>query len=206
MTTRDRILDEALKLFSVNGFEGVSVREIARAVGIKESSLYNHFKNKQAIFNAIVEQRRQETIAYFTEHELINHFKEEDMSQYIGISEEVLLAASMGIFEYYFADEKVVQFRRMLTIEQFKNEKMTKTYRELTIEAALSFQTKVFEMLVESGSFIQGDPEIIARQFFAPFFMLFYEFDNNAEGSELAREVVKKHVLQFAKLYGRRHD
>lgn len=206
MTTRDRILDEALKLFSVNGFEGVSVREIARAVGIKESSLYNHFKNKQAIFNAIVEQRKQETIAYFTEHELINHFKEEDMSQYIGISEEVLLAASMGIFEYYFADEKVVQFRRMLTIEQFKNEKMTKTYRELTIEAALSFQTKVFAMLVESGSFIQGDPEIIARQFFAPLFMLFYEFDNNAEGLELAREVVKKHVLQFAKLYGRRHD
>lgn len=79
----------------------------------------------------------------------------------------------MGIFEYYFTDEKVVQFRRMLTIEQFKNEKMAKTYRELNIEAALSFQTKVFEMLVESGSFIQGDPKIIARQFFAPLFKLY---------------------------------
>lgn len=203
MTTRDRILDEALSLFSINGFEGVSVREIARAVGIKESSLYNHFKNKQDIFESIIEQRKQETITYFTAHEMIDHLKEDKMMQYIGITEEALLTASMGIFEYYFTNEKVIQFRRMLTIEQFKNEKMTKAYRELTIDAALSFQTKVFEMLVKKGEFIEGDPAIIARQFFAPIFMLFYEYDNTEEGLTAAREIVRKHVLQFAKLYAK---
>lgn len=54
MTTKEQILEEALKLFSVKGYDAVSVRDILRAVGIKESSLYYHFKNKQDIFDTIV--------------------------------------------------------------------------------------------------------------------------------------------------------
>lgn len=53
MTTKDNIIEQALRLFSAKGFEAVSVRDIARAVGIKESSLYYHFKNKQDIFDTI---------------------------------------------------------------------------------------------------------------------------------------------------------
>ena len=47
---------EALNLFSVKGYDPVSVRDIAYAVGIKESSLYNHFKNKQDIFDSILRE------------------------------------------------------------------------------------------------------------------------------------------------------
>ena len=50
-----RILDKALALFSTQGYDSVSVGEIAKAVGIKAPSLYNHFPSKQAIFDAIVE-------------------------------------------------------------------------------------------------------------------------------------------------------
>ena len=53
--TKQRILDKALELFSRDGYEAVSVGEIARAVGIRAPSLYNHFASKQAIFDAIVE-------------------------------------------------------------------------------------------------------------------------------------------------------
>ena len=56
MTTKERIIDQALDLFSRKGYDGVSVRDISGAVGIKESSLYNHFKNKQDIFDTIVEE------------------------------------------------------------------------------------------------------------------------------------------------------
>lgn len=55
MGTREKILEEALTLFSQKGYNGVSVREIAGAIGIKESSLYNHFANKQEIFDQTVE-------------------------------------------------------------------------------------------------------------------------------------------------------
>ena len=47
MTTRDKILDEALTLFAENGYDGTSVEEIAEKVGIKAPSLYNHFKGKR---------------------------------------------------------------------------------------------------------------------------------------------------------------
>ena len=53
--TKQKILDKALELFSTQGYDSVSVGEIAKAVGIKAPSLYNHFPSKQAIFDAIVE-------------------------------------------------------------------------------------------------------------------------------------------------------
>ena len=54
--TKSRILDEALTLFSIHGYDAVSVGEIAQAVGIKAPSLYNHFAGKQAIFDAILHE------------------------------------------------------------------------------------------------------------------------------------------------------
>ena len=59
ITTKERILEEALKLFSVSGFEGVTIRNIADAVEIRNSSLYKHFSSKQEIFDAIVEKAKE---------------------------------------------------------------------------------------------------------------------------------------------------
>ena len=56
MNTKEKIIYEALNLFSTKGFDAISVRDIAKAVGIKASSLYNHFKNKQDIFDTIIEK------------------------------------------------------------------------------------------------------------------------------------------------------
>lgn len=55
MSTKDRILDEALTLFSENGYDGTSVEQIAEKVGIKAPSLYKHFKGKEDILNAIID-------------------------------------------------------------------------------------------------------------------------------------------------------
>ena len=53
--TKQRILEKSLELFSTKGYDAVSVGEIAKAVGIKAPSLYNHSPSKQAIFDAILE-------------------------------------------------------------------------------------------------------------------------------------------------------
>ncbi len=52
--TRDTIFKTAVVLFSRKGYHGTSVRDIAREVGIKESSLYNHFNGKEAILDGIL--------------------------------------------------------------------------------------------------------------------------------------------------------
>jgi AcrR family transcriptional regulator len=54
-TTRQRILDTSMELFSAQGFAGTSVRKIAREVGLTQSSLYNHFASKDAIFDALID-------------------------------------------------------------------------------------------------------------------------------------------------------
>ncbi|RAK11738.1 TetR family transcriptional regulator [Halanaerobium saccharolyticum] len=51
VSTREKILNEALELFAENGYHGTSMREIAKAVGIKGSSIYNHFSGKEEIFS-----------------------------------------------------------------------------------------------------------------------------------------------------------
>jgi AcrR family transcriptional regulator len=47
--TRREILDAALDLFAAGGYFGTSMRQIARAVGVRESALYHHFPSKDAI-------------------------------------------------------------------------------------------------------------------------------------------------------------
>lgn len=48
-STKQEILDAALELFSVQGYEATSISQLAEAVGIRKASLYSHFENKQAI-------------------------------------------------------------------------------------------------------------------------------------------------------------
>ena len=51
---RERILEKATRLFVANGYAGLSMREIAQAVGVSKAGLYYHFKDKQALFMAIL--------------------------------------------------------------------------------------------------------------------------------------------------------
>ncbi len=54
LTTREKILDVAIDSIARRGFEAVSIRDIAREVGIRESSIYNHFKSKYEILDTII--------------------------------------------------------------------------------------------------------------------------------------------------------
>ena len=52
--TRQAILDAALDLFAEKGFFGTSLRDVAAAVGVRESALYNYFPGKDALFDALL--------------------------------------------------------------------------------------------------------------------------------------------------------
>ena len=49
MNNKEKIFEKSIALFSEYGYDGVSIRKIASAVGIKESSIYNHYKSKESI-------------------------------------------------------------------------------------------------------------------------------------------------------------
>jgi len=54
-STKELIFESAIKLFSTRGYQGASMRDLAKDVGIKESSLYYHYPSKTAILEAILE-------------------------------------------------------------------------------------------------------------------------------------------------------
>lgn len=63
-STRDIILDSAERHFAERGFDGVSVREIAADSGLKnQASLYHHFQNKRALYEAVLQRGIEPIIA-----------------------------------------------------------------------------------------------------------------------------------------------
>lgn len=206
--TKEKILSEALNLFSVKGYEPVSVRDIAYAVGIKESSLYNHFTNKLDIFDSIINEYSKRTELFFNQLQLTGEDQqfrvdERTVEMYKNMTQQQFLAISSIIFDFYFADEINVKLRKMLTIEQYRSPEITKLFRELSFEGSLNFQASLFAALIQAGCFIDTDPYMMALAFFSPIFLIFYKFDNDIESLNAAKDLFEKHVMHFHEVYSK---
>ena len=207
MTTREKILSAALDLFSVKGYDPVSVRDIASAVGIKESSLYNHFKNKQDIFDSILAEYSGRWEAIFSQTQLTGDDKqfvvdERTVSMYQNMTTEQFAGMAGVIFDYYMTDEVNVKFRRMLTIEQFRSESIAELFRNISFNDSIEFQAKLFEALINEGCFIKTDPYVLALEFFSPIFLIFYKYGNDPESLKEAKALFLRHIDHFNRTYG----
>lgn len=169
--TKQKILEAALELFSRRGFEAVSVRDIAGEVGIRESSLYNHFRNKQEIFDTLVELCWKKAENYFRAHSL-PFSTEDDCSVFAARDLDRLAEPVSQVFRYFFEDPWNIRFRRLLLLSRFTNDRAEKLYKKLFLEYPLDFQKKLFAGLVEAGEFREGDPETLALEFYGPVYLL----------------------------------
>ena len=120
--TKEIILFESLKLFADKGYDGVTVRDIAEEVGIKQSSLYKHYKSKQEIFDTLVDKMQSHFRDASTYFRLPNGEVQEMAREYATGGNEVLKKISSEIFHFYLNDPYASQFRKMLSIEKYKNE------------------------------------------------------------------------------------
>lgn len=197
MTTKEKITETALELFSRHGYGGVSVRDIARAVGIRESSLYNHFENKRAIFDEIVDFCLQQSEAYFRQSAL-PFDQDDDASVYRGIGMQELQELIEQTFRFFFDDPWNVRFRRLLLVSQYEDPRCRELYRRLYREQCIQVQAHIFSALMESGELRREDPLAVAAEFYGPVFMLLHTCDSFEEASPH----IRTHVEQFAKNYG----
>lgn len=160
MTTKERILYESMKLFSVNGFEAVSIRTIAKEVNVTNSALYKHFATKQAIFDALVDFCKERYLGRCTEAVNVEIRGIEQMKE-----------VCIGMFRYQTQDEWIVMFRRMLLLEQFKNPKMADIYHEFFLEIPMNRQCEIFQELIRQGLMKDREPKVLAMELYAPFYM-----------------------------------
>lgn len=198
MNTKEKIIYEALNLFSTKGFDAISVRDIAKAVGIKASSLYNHFKNKQDIFDTIIEK--------YSEHvnKLLEYVKVDSsidgitLNKLNWLSDEQFLNKSLVLFKFYLQDEYIVKFRKLLTIERFNNSKIANLYNKIFIDNILNFQSRIFEILIKSNILINKDPYTLALQFYSPVFLMFYKCETITDNELM---YLRKHISEFKDTY-----
>jgi AcrR family transcriptional regulator len=199
--TRELILERALELFSVKGYQGVTVKEIARAVGIKDSSLYKHFIGKQEIYDTLLgrmNEKFEETVAFY-------HLPQGDISE---VAKEYgrgnlvwLKRACEAVFLFFLKDPQASKFRKMLIIEQYQNKDAAQTLHSWFLDNAMAFQTSLFAEMMRQGYYREGPPQAVALQFYAPFFMLLCQYDTLPGKESEALGLLMEHIEQFASVY-----
>ena len=203
MNTKKRILDEALTLFSENGYGNVYVAQIAEAVGIKAPSLYKHYKSKQDIFNAILDEMKK---SYEKQASMLNISGEDAVSDaevYSDIGEDELVRMATGLFLYFLHDDYAQKFRKMLTIEQFRDSELAHLLTKEYADDPLSYQSAMFSMLCEKGVLRKYDPDVMALHFYAPIYFLLTVCDREPQRETESTELLKRHIRQFSRVYGK---
>lgn len=202
--TKQKILDKALELFSSQGYDSVSVGEIAKAVGIKAPSLYNHFPGKQAIFDAIVESTAAQYEADTDKIDIHVQNAKQDIPVFTEITADALFEKVRQIFEYSLHNETISRFRRMMTIEQFRSPELAALYSRRYVERILRYHAGIFRALITSGEICAEDPDTLAMMYVSPVLTLIGICDRQPEREPECLERLQNHVqLFFRMVHGR---
>lgn len=201
MTTKEQITDEALNLFSRRGYKGTSVKSIADAVGIKDSSIYKHFKSKREIVDAIVEQMQKRMEEMSVRIGLPSNEREQEAVFFGSLSIEGLQNLSREVFLFYLQDEFMSRFWRFATMEQYQDPAIYNIFRNLFMEQSITYQKTLFQEMIRQGIFHHGDPEIMALHFYAPIFFLLCKYTERNDQVEEALEILNRHIAEFSRNY-----
>ena len=196
--TTHEILEAALELFSVQGFEATSIAQIAGAVGIRKASLYSHFENKQAILDALV----QEVLEQYEEHSLFARADWEKDAGSLPQTPDDAVQMIQGQIRYILHDPAISRARKMLVIEQFQNPKLAKLQTKQNYSDVLGYFTGLIKCLIQKGVLAEDDPEIMAAQFCLPISVWINLCDREPEREQEVMGLVERHIRQFFRIYG----
>lgn len=203
MNTKQRIMKAALTLFSEKGYHAVYVGDIAEAVGIKAPSLYKHYKSKQDIFNAILEEMKSSYEEQAFKFSMNGNDAVQDASLFAAVSEDTFVQMGIGLFQFFLHDEYASMFRKMLTVEQFHDKELSHLYSKQYVDDPLSYQSSIFTLIAADNVFRNAKPDIMALHFYAPIYMLLTVCDRQPEREKEALQLIEEHIKQFHSIYGR---
>ena len=198
--TKQRILDKALELFSAQGYDAVSMGQIAAAVGIKAPSLYNHFPGKQAIFDALVASTAAQYEADTDKLDIHVQNAAWDIPAFTEITEDALFEKVRQIFEYSLHNETISRFRRMMSIEQFRSPELAALYSARYVERVVRYHAGIFRALIAAGEIAAEEPEALAMLYVAPVLTLIGVCDRQPERESECLQKLRPHVRLFFRM------
>lgn len=198
--TKQKILDAALDLFSIQGYEATSISQIADSVGIRKASMYSHFGSKKEILDALVET----TLEQYDRHSIFTRADWDDpdfTKDKHDITPDSALRMIVGQMRYILHDPQISKSRKMLTIEQFRNPKLKALQTKQNYTDVMRYFTGLVGFLIRRGKLIRDDPEIMAAQLCLPISVWINLCDREPIREEEVIGLIERHVKQFFEMY-----
>ncbi len=190
--TAENILIAALGLFARDGYEAVSVSQIAGALGMAKSALYKHYKNKRDIFDSIVERMRCADAAHAKAYDVPVDALTEADSAYQALPLDSIRAFAEAQFRYWTEDAFAARFRKMLTLEQYRSPEMARLFRQHLSAGPLQYTEDLFFGLLHD----RAEARRLAVRFYAPMFLMYSVYDG-ADDKRAATKMLTEHFDRF---------
>lgn len=193
-TTKEKILLTSLKLFAKDGYEAVSISKISGELGMAKSALYKHYKNKRDIFDSIINRMDELDYERAREYNMPDGNMDEIIKEYRNISTDKIRIYTEAQFKHWTEEEFSSLFRRMLTLEQYRNQEMSDLYQKYLVSGPIDYMTYLFAGITGK----KEEAKQLAIEFYGPIFLMYSLYDNKREGDDLT-EMLKNHVERFSK-------
>ena len=191
--TKERILTAALELFSQKGYEGTNIRELSASLGLVKSGIYKHYESKEDVWNALLDRM----IAYYGER-----FGSAEHVPPVPESLEGLVEMTMQMVHVTVHDNLIVMTRRLLYIEQFRDERARDLATKHFLTGLTEMFTPVFSGMMDKGLIRRDDPSMLAFAYTTPISALIHLCDREPEKTEEAMEKIRAFSRHFVRVYG----
>ena len=196
--TKERILETALELFAQSGYLGTSMSDIAARLGITKAALYKHYAGKHEILDRIVQRMNELDAARAAAYEMPGAAPEGFAQAYLNTPLDRIRAYSTAQFDHWTREPFSANFRKMLTLEQYRDARLAQLYQENLASGPVKYMAAIFRPLTDSDETAMQ----LALDFYGPMYLLYSVYDGAADQSAVA-PMLEAHIDRFiAKIEG----
>lgn len=159
ISNKDKIFDVSIDLFSEFGYDGVSIRQIAGEVGIKESSIYNHYRSKESILDSILD--------YYISEMVKEEIPLDKAVENMDVSFDYFYMAGLETYISKLAEPRMMKITRIILIESYHNDKIKNYLKTSIIDDAIAGWIALFEAMKQKEIIRKDcDSKQLAQSFF----------------------------------------
>ena len=190
--TKERIIDVALELFAQSGYLGTSMSDIAKQLGITKGALYKHYTGKQEILDSIVDRMNKMDYERAEEYEMPETAPDGFAEAYLHTPIEKIRAYGMAQFDHWTKESFSSNFRKMLTLEQYRDPKLKQLYHDYLATGPTEYMAAIFRKLTDSDEAAMQ----LAIEFYGPMFLLYSVYDGASDKDSIA-PMLSTHIDRF---------
>ena len=194
--TKERILRTALELFAQNGYLGTSMNDIAGQLGFTKAALYKHYASKQEILDKIVERMNKMDYERAEVYEMPETEPDGFAEAYLHTPIQKIRTYSLAQFDHWTKEPFSSNFRKMLTLEQYRDPRMANLYQRYLAKGPVSYMEPIFEQLTKDSQKARQ----LVLDFYGPIFLLYSIYDG-AEEKESVVDILDRHVDSFSQIF-----